>query len=315
MAFSLIAFLSQLQIKALPNLETFPLTIRIANSLVSYLSYIFKMFWPSKLSLFYPHHGTPPFWEVIAGGFIIAGISFMAIRAFKRHPYFTVGWFWYIISFLPVIGLIQIGLHAKADRYAYVPLIGLYIIISWGTPSLIGRWRHQKMVLRALAALIIPILMFCTWIQLGRWKNSFTIFEHALRVTSNNYFIHNNLGSTFYRQGKTEKAIDHYLKAVQINPHYFKARYNLGIALVTQNNFEKAIDHFNHILLSSPNNENAHNDLGVALCGLGRFEEAVSHFSKALRIRTDFLMARANMEKALAAIRKSDEVKENIIKK
>ena len=225
---SIVTFL--VQQKAMSSLEVFPITARIFNALVSYLSYIVKMIWPFHLAIFYPYPGMPPVWQIAGACLLLVFISCIAIRTVRRYPYFAVGWLWYLGTLVPVIGLVQVGLQSMADRYTYIPLTGIFIIIAWGIPDLIAKWRYKKIGLFITTTTLISILMICTWSQVGCWRNSITLFSHAINVTENNSVAHNNLGSAFADQGKASETIKHYAEALRIDPMYADAHYNLGNA-------------------------------------------------------------------------------------
>ena len=209
--------------------------LRIANALVSYVSYIKKMVWPQNLAVFYPYPKTLPLWLVSGAGLLLVCIFFLALRAAKSKPYLAVGWLWYMGTLVPVIGLVQAGLWpATADRFAYVPLIGLFMGIAWGVPDLVFPWRHRKAGLVIIAATLFPILMATTWLQIRHWQNGVTLFTHNLNVTHNNSLAHNELGNALKQEGKFGKAMLHYSKALKINPNYAEAHNNLGYTLTQQ---------------------------------------------------------------------------------
>jgi len=255
---------------AVASLDVFPLQARLTNAIVSYLEYLGKMIWPSGLSILYPHPGNAlPLWQGILCGMVLVGITIISIRLIKKAPYFAVGWFWYLGTLVPVIGIVQAGGQAMADRYAYIPLIGIFIIIAWGVPELISKWRHKEKVLSVSAGIIIPILLITTWWQVSHWKNSITIFKHAIRVTDKKYpnlaVIHNNLGNTLFADRKNEEAISHYKMAINLNPNYTNAHYNLGYALLQKGEMKEAVHHFRETLKLRPGFAAARDHLELAL--------------------------------------------------
>jgi len=194
---SIVTFLAEKSTGAIAENLTF--STRLTNAMVSYLEYLGKMIWPSGLSILYPHPGNAlPVWQGILCGMVLVGITIISIRLIRKVPYFAVGWFWYLGTLVPVIGIVQVGGQAMADRYAYVPLIGIFIIAAWGVPELISKWRYKEKVLSISVGIIIPTLLVTTWWQVSHWKNSITIYKHAIRVTDKKYpnlaLIHNNLG-------------------------------------------------------------------------------------------------------------------------
>ena len=331
---SAFTFLAQKSEGAVGSLQVFPLRVRLANALVSYINYIKKMIWPQKLAIFYPHPGDSlPIYQAAAAGLLLLLISFLAIRFRRRHPYILTGWLWYLVTLLPVIGLIQVGEQAMADRYTYVPLIGLFIVLAWGIADLSAGYRYRKIIYTALPAVLVPVLMVCTWLQLRHWRNSITLFEHALEVTEDNYVahsglgrnlalqgrledaighfskafqykpnsagLHNNLANALANQGKLDEAIAHYTKALQLRPNYADAYTNLGVALAGQGRFKEAIFNYSEALRIKPNSAQAHNNLAVLLTNTGKVEEAIAHYSEALELAPDYAEAHNNLGDAL----------------
>ena len=209
-----VTFLVQRHGGAMPDLEWLPLDVRIANALVSYAKYIGKMLLPRHLAVLYPYpSGTLPLWQLAGAVFLLMYVSVMVFRSRQRYPYLAVGWAWYVGTLVPTIGIVQVGKQALADRYTYVPLIGLFIIIAWGVPDLVARWcvvsswRRRRILLAVSATASILALMTCTWFQVGRWRDRISLYTHALRVTSNNATIHNNLGNALLAEGKIDVLI------------------------------------------------------------------------------------------------------------
>jgi hypothetical protein len=183
---------------------------RIANAVLSYVAYIRKMLWPADLAVIYPYPAKLHIWQIAAAGAAIAGISILVLKAGKRQPYLVCGWLWYVVTLIPVIGLVQAGSQALADRYTYVPLVGLFVVMVWGASALLQKSRFPRFFATAAAAVLVPMLMTATWIQAGYWKDSATLFERTLMVTGNNFLAHNNLGVFLQSQGKTDAAVRHY---------------------------------------------------------------------------------------------------------
>jgi tetratricopeptide (TPR) repeat protein len=308
--------------------------LRLANALVSYISYLKKIIWPHKLSVFYPYPDALPFWLVFGSGVMLLCITLAAVRLSARKPYLIVGWLWYLGILFPAIGLTQAGLWpAMADRWAYVPIIGIFIIIAWGIPDLLLRYPHRKKGFIVITAIILPTLMIASWIQIGYWRNSITLFEHVLKINPNNAVahvklgevyankgfpheairhynetlridpdnasVHNNLGLIMAEQGMTDKAIDHYYEALRINPGLEGVHLNMGAALMAKGLINKAIGHFNEELKLNPNDAQTHNNLGIALHKLGHTEEAIRHFTLALQNDPDFDQVHVNLGIAL----------------
>jgi tetratricopeptide (TPR) repeat protein len=213
--------------EAVVSLQELSLQARIDNALVAYISYIWKLLWPSQLGVYYPHPGILPLWKVAGAGFLIIILSFWAVKYGKRYRYLPIGWFWYLGTLFPVIGLVQAGLQAMADRFVYVPFIGLYIVITWGAADIFKKWRVRRAYQVLAATTVFCLLAAITLSQIKYWKNSVTLFEHTLEVTSNNYLIHNNLGTTYMYQQQLQKAGEHFKKALAIYPEYEIALSNM----------------------------------------------------------------------------------------
>jgi len=253
-----------------------------------------KMLWPLKLAVFYPHPVTLSWWEITGAVLLLVSISCLSINFIKQRPYFTVGWLWYLGTLVPVIGLVQVGSQSMADRYTYIPLIGLFLMIAWGVPELAARWKHKKIWLAGLAMLTILPLMVATWQQVRYWQNSITLFEHTLEVTANNYLAHNALGVSLDKR-RLDEAMEHYLKALRIKSDYMEAHNNLGIALEIQGRSDEAIRHFQEALRVKPDDMKAHYNLGNILLKQGQIEKSVKHYLKVLFIKADFEGAYNNL--------------------
>jgi Flp pilus assembly protein TadD len=281
-------------------LNQYPLDIRIANALVSYVRYIVKMVWPSHLTVFYPHPSLVPWWQVLGACLLLLAVSVLAIRVVRSRPYFVVGWLWFVGTLVPVIGLVQIGAFAMADRYTYVPIIGLFIIIAWAVPELLARLRYRKIVISISTGVVLSAFMISSWQQVRHWQNSVTLFAHALNVTTDNWLARNNLGNAWAEQGNLDKAVEHYSEALRIAPDFAMAHNNLGFALAQQGRFDEAISHYTRALKIDPAFAEAHTNMGNALASQGRLEEAISHCSEAVRIQPTNAVAHNNLGNALA---------------
>jgi len=263
--FSALAFFAQKSEGSVGALSVLPADARIANALVSYVGYIVKMFLPFNLSVFYPHPFTFPLWQVAGAAALLVSVSAFVFLNFRQKPYLVTGWLWYLGTLVPVIGLVQVGSQAMADRYTYIPFIGLFIIIAWGVPDMLLAWRYKKTGLALAAAVIISILTVMTQTQVGYWKNSFTLFKHALAVTSDNYIAHRSVGDELFHQGKTDEAIRHYRETLRISPNYAQAYHNLGAALFHKGKIDEAIIYFQEALRLEPDLTGAHKNLSQIL--------------------------------------------------
>jgi tetratricopeptide (TPR) repeat protein len=296
---SAITFLVQKQGGAVSSLDAIPVNIRISNALVSYGAYIVKMIWPSKMAVLYPLSDIIPWWKILLSCTLLISMSYLAIRHIKKRPYISVGWFWYLGTLVPVIGIVQVGRQAMADRYTYIPLIGIFIIICWAASEVIARWKHIKTTVIAVATAIILALIPVTFLQVKHWRNSITLFEHALGVTRGNYMSHNNLGIALQGQNKIKEAVGHFSEALRINSELWEIHYNLGNALEKQGKADEAIKHYLEALRINPEYEKAHNNLGNVLEKQGRRDEAIKYYLEAIRINPGFAKAHYNLGVAL----------------
>jgi len=314
-----VTFLVQKKGGAIGSLDVFNLKVRIANTIVSYSEYIGKMFWPVKLSVFYPHPGILSVWKIIAACFLLVSISFLAIKYSRKYPWLAVGWLWYLGTLVPVIGFIQIGTQAMADRYTYIPLIGLFIMIAWGFPEVLSKWRYKRITIIPIAVAVLSILAVTTWFQARYWKDGITLFEHALEVTENNYVVHNNLGFALKEEGRVTEAVENYLAALRINPDFEMAHLNIGVILAGRGDNEAAIKHYKEALRIKPDFITAYINLGNARLRQGRIADAFNHYSEALRLDPDSAQAynglgavmirTGRIEKAIKLFQKALQIK------
>ena len=293
--------------EAVGTLEEYRLDTRVANALVSYVSYIGKMIWPSHLSIFYPYQEMLPLWKVVGAGLLLISVSFLVIRFTRKLPYLAVGWFWYLGTLVPVIGLVQVGMQAMADRFTYIPFIGLFVMFSYGVANLSGAWRYRRIILSISAGLLLLILMIITRLQVKHWQNSITLFQHSLEVTEDNYQSHTILGVALSVQGKTQEAIDHYRAALRIKPDFLGAHYSLGAALEREGKDQEAMEHYVGALRIKPDRPEAHHNLGVLFLRQGKNREAIDHFREALRIKPDYPDAHNNLGTVLRRQGKNQE--------
>jgi tetratricopeptide (TPR) repeat protein len=315
--------------------QPFPLGLRLENSLVSYAIYIGKLFWPSRLAVFYPYPASVPVWQAAAAGVAILGISVAVLRGYRAYPYLAVGWFWFLGTLVPVIGLVQVGAQARADRYMYIPMTGLAIALAWGAAELIRNRKALAVLGAAACAVSVPL----TWAQTAYWANSRTLFQHAIEVTQGNSLAHHNLGLALSElPGRLPDAIAQYREALRIQPNAARAHTDLGNALaklpgglpeamaeyqaalrtepdsaIPHNDFgnalaatpgglPQAIVEYQTALRLQPEYAEAHNNLGSALAKLGRWPEAAAQFQAALQIDPEYAAAHANLARALAEL-------------
>jgi tetratricopeptide (TPR) repeat protein len=292
---------------AMNSMEALSLPLRISNALVSYVTYLWQMIWPANLAVFYPHlYEQVPVWHVAGAITVLLSVSVLAFALRKSRPYLVTGWLWYLSMSLPIIGIIQVGSQAHADRYTYLPHIGLYLIVAWGAVDLVAQWRKRGQVLRRAGLILILALAWEAWRQTAYWRDSKSLWTHTLAVTSDNYVAHNNLGLALQASGQLDDAIFHYQKAVQTNPGVARhnvgialAHNNLGYALVQKGLLGDAIFHFKRALALSPDFANAYYNLGNALLQTGDIDDAIVQWHKTLAIRPDDTEARTNLGNAL----------------
>jgi tetratricopeptide (TPR) repeat protein len=320
---------------AVGSLERFPIAVRVTNALVSYVKYIGKTIWPENLAAYYPHPGIASGWWVVGAGLLLVVVSILAIRTIRQLPWLIVGWLWYLGTLVPVIGFLQVGTQAMADRYTYVPLIGLFIIMAWGFPELAAGWRSKEKLLALAGTFLLVTLMVSSWFQARHWKDSITLFQHAIKATTNNYLAHEKLGVALTARGKPDAAIRHFKEALRIKPdnegvhlnlanallskgrihecirYYQKVlrdhpgyailHHNLGVVLAREGKISSAIVHLRKAFRIKPDYAQAHNSLGVALVYQGLTKEAMAHFREALRIKPNYSLAQTNLNKTLRA--------------
>jgi tetratricopeptide (TPR) repeat protein len=258
---------------------------RLANAAVSYALYIGKTLWPADLAVFYPYPDSRPLWTLGGALLLLAGITTLVAVCRKRYPFLAMGWFWYLGTLVPVIGIVQVGMQAMADRYTYIPLVGLFVMIAWGAPELLKRRRYGKAVLKSAAVTIIAVLAVLSWMQIGHWRDNLSLFGRALAVTKDNHLAHNNLGVALSTAGDRQKAAFHYAEAIRINPRYANYHYNYANGLAAQGKNGEAIAHYTQAIRLDPDYFNAQHNLGLALAAQKEFREAALRFQTALRIR------------------------------
>jgi tetratricopeptide (TPR) repeat protein len=282
-ASSIVTIWAQNKGGAIASLQKVQFTERLHTAMISYIAYLGKIIWPVDLAVFYPYEYSAQGWQIVACLILLAAISIAVIYFIKKTPFLFVGWFWYLGTLVPVIGFIQVGRQAMADRYTYFPSIGIAIILIWG---IIHLWSEEKLrkIIIIPAAIILAALAFLTWQQCGYWKNTSTLFSHALQVTKNNYLAHSNLGVALAEEGKTQEAISHYRAALQIKPNDDNTHYNLANALKKQGAIDEAIVHYREAVKWNPSYSKAHNNLGVYLDAQGLSDEAILHYRQALQI-------------------------------
>jgi protein O-mannosyl-transferase len=294
-----ITYFAQASGGAVRSLDAYPLDVRLGNAVVSYLAYLGKMLWPSKLAFFYPHPGLPPMGTIALSALLIGGASWGAIRLRRGHPYLLTGWLWYIGTLVPVIGLVQVGQQSMADRYVYIPMIGIYLIISWGLSEFVRKWDLPKIIRVLLVTVVLSMLMGKTYLQAGYWSGSVPLFQHAISVTEANRVAHMNLGRVYQTQGRFGEAIRHYRQALEIDHEYARAHNNLGTVYEEMGQLDRAIREYRAALEIDPDLIKAHVNMGIVLEKRGQLDEAIRHYKAAVRLAPEYAQARQYLGLAL----------------
>jgi len=324
---AVVTLITTQQSGAVAPLKAVSVDMRIANAIVSYVGYMSKMIYPSRLAALYPYsYDRLLTWQPIVSTIVLAFLTVSIIHlARQQRPYLLVGWLWYLGTLVPVVGLIQAGVQSMADRFTYLPSIGFFIIVAWGMYELLAKRRYLKVGLTISAGIVVVILLVCTRVQVQYWRDGLTLFGRAFEVTKNNPLMLNNLGVGFavlgkhneaiicysealrfepndpdvhYKlanslaaQGKFNEAISHYHQALNIKPNYLDAHINFGAVLLKQGEFDEAINHFQQALKLSPNNPGIYHNLGNAYAAKGKFGEAIGYYRQALKIKPDFAVS------------------------
>ncbi len=294
---AIIGFVSQQKGGALTGIDTLPIGTRLSNAIVSYSIYLWKAVYPEGLTVFYPHRMIPA-WQVFTSALFLSLVSLAVILLRKSRPYLAVGWFWYLGTFVPVIQLVQVGRHFTADRYAYIPLVGIFVMVVWGVSDLLNPLPHRKKILAFSGMTCLIVLGALAWRQAGYWSDSETLFEHGLHVVPNNYVAHNGLARALEAKGKTDEAIRHFETALRICPGYTDGRYNFARILAASGKKREASEQYRLVLKSDPDFAQAHVNLANILADEGHLNEAVKHYEKALTLNRENAKAHFNLANA-----------------
>ncbi|MBA2432664.1 MAG: tetratricopeptide repeat protein [Chthoniobacterales bacterium] len=295
-----ITFLAQTEGGAVRALGEVPLSLRLANALVSYANYLLLTFWPGNLAVYYPFPGHIPAWQVIAAVALLLALTLFACLQARPRPYLLVGWFWFVGTLVPVIGLVQVGGQAMADRYHYLPSIGLFLALVFGTAELV---RARDVPRPAAVAVALLVLLTCgtlTARQASRWRDSETLFRHTLAVTPDNLIIEYNLGYALGQSGRLDEAAVHFANVLRIDPNFFDGLLNMGVTRAGQGRSAEAIGFYERALSVQPTSAKAHLQLGLALVQQGRNAEALERFRRAAELAPSDADTRTNLGLMLA---------------
>ncbi len=283
-----ITFLAQEHGGAVVKTDIIPIEMRLLNTCVSYAWYLGKCFWPVDLAPFYPYPKTLTLESALAAGLVILAVAIAVVWLARRAPYLLVGWFWFLITLVPVIGLIQVGSQSRADRYTYVPIVGLFIMVTWGVSNLMSRWRYGQAALVGAGASILAASALATHFQVQYWRNGVTAFERAVTVSpDDNALGYHNLGTALSMQGNQREAIARFQQSLRLRQDYPEAYYSIGNALGVQGRLDEAVANYRHAIQLRPDYEEAHYSQGKALALQGRWSEAEASFRNALRCKAD----------------------------
>lgn len=332
--FSVIVFHAEKTAGAVSSVETLSLLTRTSNAIVTYVTYLGKIFWPVNLIVFYPYDFFIPLSKIIISAIILVFITVAVFYCVKKLPFLFVGWFWYLGTLVPMIGLVQVGKHGMADRYTYLPSIGIAILIAWGIPLLFKRKEKLKTFLIPASVSILAMLSFLTWLQCGYWKNSFTLYNHASRIMKNDDVARQNRGADFtelgqYQQqreiqeynrvirldannveayfnrgiayskiGQFENAVRDYTEAIRLKPDYAEAYNNRGNIYGQHGQYQLAIADFNKVIDLRPDHIKTYNNRGLAYSEMGQFQKAIADFDKAIQLKPDYINVYTNRAEA-----------------
>jgi len=280
-----------------------PIAPRAAHVLAAYDHYLAAMFVPRNLAVYYPYQIHPPAMTTLCAAIVLGLITLLAMMSFRRRPYFIMGWLWYLGTLVPVIGLVQVGDQAWADRYTYLPLIGLFVAVVWLACEII----KSRLVLQAASVIAVVVLITATCVQLGYWKNTRTLFEHADKVTQQNYMAVTILGSLLAKEGRLNDAMEYYQTALRYSPTFPEAHFFLGAALDQQGKLDEAIGEYQKALWFKPTQEQTHIFLGIALAKQKKYDEAMAHYDAALKLNPDSAVAQNNLARILHTLGRFDE--------
>ena len=285
LAACVVALAAQTAAGATDSSGAYPLGFRVANATISCGTYLAKMFWPSALAVYYPYPATGlAAWKVALAGAALLSITALAVFEARRRPFLLAGWLWYLGTLVPVIGLVQVGQQAMADRYTYIPLVGIFVALAWGAFDLMSKVPNRSRILGVAGGAAVVVLAVCAWRQVGYWRDSGNLYEHALEATSDNWMMHNNLGVIRVQQGRLDEALRHYAEALRIEPGFAMSNFNVGEILLLKGDVDRSVRYLGRAAELAPGNAVVRLVLGTALSRQGRLDEAVFHLREAARL-------------------------------
>ena len=291
----IITMIAQNRGGAIQSITNLSFGLRMQNAIDSYVRYVYKTLYPVDLAVFYPLRPAIPLWQTVLELVLIVAITVAAIRMRQRSPYLAVGWLWFLVSLVPVIGIIQIGDQSIADRYMYIPIIGLFIMVVWGFPQVLHTFARRKMIVCVLSSILLIAMAATTWQQLRYWKDSISLFQRCLQVAGDSYTAHDSLGCAYYNQGNYEMAILEFNKLIRMNPICAVGHNRLGLAFAWKNELKEAVRELSVAVQLKPDNYIYHNDLGYALACSGNVAGAINEFTTAISLNRDYFDAHRNL--------------------
>lgn len=296
MASGVVTFIAQQSGGAVQQLQNVPLSYRLPNAAIACASYLVSLFWPRNLAVYYPFPPAGhPLWLGLAALLLLAGVSAFVWRFAGGASYLVAGWLWYLGTLVPVIGLIQVGGQAMADRYTYVPYFGVFVMIVWGASDLLARFRVQRPAVTGLVLTVLIVLSLLSWRQVWLWRDSTTLFEHALSVTRDNAVIEYDLGIALGQQGRSGEAAAHFAEAVRVWPEFNDALFNMGVALAAQGRLDEALSYYARALKVRPDSAKVQLNIGSTLAQQGKLDESLPYLNEALRLEPDSAQAHTNV--------------------
>lgn len=304
---SVVTYLVQQSGGAVLTLAHVPLTYRFENGLISYVMYVSGFLWPAKLTVFYPYTIDFQAWQWLGSGAMLLGLTVLVFVWIRRRPYLAVGWLWYLGTLVPVIGLIQVGIQPRADRYTYIPMIGIAIMLAWGSKEVIDRWPVAKIAIISIAAGVCVTWTIVTSLDLRYWRNSMSLYQRAVDVTIDNYVAQSALGDALLDEGRVDEAIPHLLETLRLRPNAVRARVDLASILSKRNRLADAEAQYRIALQIDPEDPDANMGLGAVLAERGEFAEAIERLKNALRLKPENADSHYNLGRVYGLQGRADE--------